>query len=182
VLSAQLQTGLAEMKKEMQCAEDKRAQVEAQMLQRLEISKKEHEEKRMHTEMQLLQTISENTRILEEKRIQTELHMLQKIEENNRKMEERHAQTVRQVWEIMESDKAEMTQKVQEGNQILTQNLMKMCEDLAARVTSPGGGGGEGTGMSPMQERKFEKMLETHASGWELRTTTFLEKKWPKHM
>ena len=92
-------------------------------------------------------------------------------------MEERHAQTVKLVWEKMESDKAEITQKTQEGNQILTLNLMKMCEDLATRVTSSGGdGGGGGTGLSPMQERKFEKMLETHSSGWELRTTTFLEK------
>ena len=92
-------------------------------------------------------------------------------------MEERHAQTVKLVWEKMENDKAEITQKTQEGNQILTLNLMKMCEDLATRVTSSGGdGGGGGTGLSPMQERKFEKMLETHSSGWELRTTTFLEK------
>ena len=65
-------------KKEMQRAEEKRVQVEAQVLQCLEISKKEQDEKRMHTEMQLLQTISETTRILEEKRMQTELHMLQK--------------------------------------------------------------------------------------------------------
>ena len=78
MLGAQLQMGLTETKKEMQRAEEKRVQVEAQVLQCLEISKKEQDEKGMHTEIQLLQTILETTRILEEKRMQTELHMLQK--------------------------------------------------------------------------------------------------------
>jgi hypothetical protein len=47
----------------------------------------------------------------------------------------------------MESDKAEITQKTQDGNQILTLNQMKMCEDLVTRVTSSGGDGGGGTGL-----------------------------------
>jgi hypothetical protein len=111
------------------------------------------EERRVSAEGQIWHHINESMRLQEEKRARTELQLRQTISETTRILEEK----------IMQ-------------NQVLTQNLMTIREDLATRITSPGGGNGDGTGMSPMQEKKFEKMLETHVSGWELRTTTFLEK------
>ena len=90
---------------------------------------------------------------IEEKRMQAEIAMLQKFEEN----------------------KIETAKKTEISHALLTQNLLKMCEDLASRVTSPRGAGPEGTSLSKTQVQSMEMAMEGKMSAWEGRIGEFLE-------
>ena len=68
----------------------------------------------------------------------------------------------------------EIAQKTEVSHALLTQKLLKMCEDVASRVTFPRGGGSEGAGLTQMQVHGLHMAMEGKMNAWESRVGEFL--------